>query len=75
VFGDGAGSAVQDRGDVLVGRLARDGVVPHRQRRPDGLDYCADGRLETVSNATHWVRLGEPDVTDLLLDHLSAGQA
>jgi pimeloyl-ACP methyl ester carboxylesterase len=37
----------------------------------ESVDYCRDGRVEYVENATHWVIHEEPDrVTDALLEAL-----
>lgn len=38
---------------------------------PESLEYCEDGRLEWVPDASHWVHHERPGrVTDLLLEHL-----
>lgn len=35
------------------------------------VEYCADGRLERFSDASHWIHHEHPDrVSDLLVDHL-----
>jgi pimeloyl-ACP methyl ester carboxylesterase len=40
---------------------------------PESLEYCDEGTLEQVSDATHWIPHEYPDrVTNLLLNHLRA---
>lgn len=43
----------------------------HRDMAPASIDYCTDGRLELVEDATHWVQHERPDrVNELLVEFL-----
>jgi pimeloyl-ACP methyl ester carboxylesterase len=39
----------------------------------DSVGYCEDGRLETFPGGSHWVHLEQDGVTEVLVEHLSAG--
>lgn len=43
----------------------------HRDMAPASIDYCTDGRLELLEDATHWVQHERPDrVNELLVEFL-----
>ncbi|MFB6192544.1 MAG: alpha/beta fold hydrolase [Haloarculaceae archaeon] len=44
----------------------------HRGMARDSHEYCTDGRVELLNDATHWLQHERPDrVNELLLDHLT----
>jgi pimeloyl-ACP methyl ester carboxylesterase len=46
----------------------------HREMAPASVDYCENGRLELIEDATHWVHHEVADrVNDLLLEFLENG--
>lgn len=46
----------------------------HRGMAEDSHEYCTDGRVELLEDATHWLQHERPDrVNELLLDHLNEG--
>ena len=52
---------------VIWGKL--DPYISYEMAQPSA-DLCADGRLVTVENATHWVMMDAPDeVNRLLIEH------
>jgi pimeloyl-ACP methyl ester carboxylesterase len=43
------------------------------QMAPESIAFCADGRLELLEDATHWVQQDKPEkVNDLLIAHFKA---
>ena len=52
---------------------ARDTALGREMAQPS-IDYCVDGRLEYLEQATHWVQHDEPErVNEMLIDFLRQG--
>jgi len=63
--------SVRVRPPTLVIWGLKDQFLGSEMAQPS-VDYCVDGRLERIDNATHWVQHDEPDrVNRLLLDFIA----